>query len=133
MDHRLQPRIAVNPVCQARFRLGATACRYSAPKNSSCDPPAGTIRIAVVGAHLRGMPLNHQLTSRGASFVEATRTAAQYRLFALANSVPPKPALVRGAPGEAGESIEVELWDVPSGNLGSFIAEIPAISAPEVI
>lgn len=105
--------------------LGATGRRYSAPKKSPCHQPAGTIRIAVVGAHLRGMPLNHQLTSRGASFVEATRTAAQYRLFALADSVPPKPALVRSAPGEAGESIEVELWDVPSGNLGSFTAEIP--------
>lgn len=105
--------------------LGATRRGYATVQEIPGDSPAGSIRIAVVGAHLRGMPLNHQLTSRGAAFVQVARTAPEYRLFALANSLPPKPALVRVAPGESGESIEVELWDVPTGNLGSFIAEIP--------
>lgn len=105
--------------------LGATTQGYVPSERNLSDPPAGAIRIAVVGAHLRGMPLNHQLTSRGASFVELTRTAKEYRLFALTDARPAKPALKRAAPGEAGESIEVELWDVPAGNLGSFIAEIP--------
>lgn len=114
--HRLQHETTV--------LLGATACAYAV----SCEPLAGVpdvVRIAVVGAHLRGMPLNHQLTSRGAGFVEATHTAAQYRLFALTGSAPPKPALVRVPSGEMGRSIEVELWDVPTGCFGSFVAEIP--------
>ncbi|MBL8266441.1 allophanate hydrolase [Steroidobacter sp.] len=87
--------------------------------------PAGaaTVRLAVVGAHLSGMPLNHQLTSRDAVFVERCRTAATYQLYALANTTPPKPGLVKAA---AGAPIEVELWDVPLERFGSFGAEIPA-------
>jgi allophanate hydrolase len=81
------------------------------------------IRVAVVGAHLRGMPLNHELTSRGAEFVCSTRTAAIYRLFAIANTKPAKPGLLRGDPGD---SIKLELWDVPSFEFGSFVAGVPA-------
>jgi allophanate hydrolase len=84
-------------------------------------PP--TVRIAVVGAHLTGLPLNHQLTTRGARFVQRCRTAACYRLFALPNTTPPKPGLARHAQGQA---IEVELWDLPEAAVGSFVAEIPA-------
>lgn len=106
--------------------LGATGRsdpgRHSALRNG----PGNAIRLAVVGAHLRGMPLNHQLTSRGAAFVEATETANEYRLFALANSAPPKPGLVRVAQGEQGASIAVELWDVPRDNFGPFTAEVPS-------
>ncbi len=86
--------------------------------------PADTVRVAVVGAHLTGMPLNHQLTSRQARLVEETRTAAEYRLYALANTTPPKPGLARVA--EDGAGIVVELWDVPSAHFGAFVAEIPA-------
>jgi allophanate hydrolase len=105
--------------------LGATGHRYIAPRNGSRLPAANTIRIAVVGAHLKGMPLNHQLTSRGAAFVEATETADEYRLFALADSLPPKPGLVRAAAGERGASIQIEVWDVPTALFGSFTAEVP--------
>src|SRR5690606_18760346 len=52
------------------------------------------IRLAVVGAHLKDMPLHWQLTSRDAVFVEETTTAPTYRLYAMANSTPPKPALI---------------------------------------
>jgi allophanate hydrolase len=105
--------------------LGATGRRYIAPRNSSRAPAPNTIRLAVVGAHLKGMPLNHQLTSRGAAFVEATETADEYRLFALADSLPPKPGLVRVAAGERGASIQLELWDVPTALFGAFTAEVP--------
>jgi allophanate hydrolase len=72
------------------------------------------------------MPLNHQLVSRGAAFVEATCTAARYKLFALTGSRPPKPGLLRlGADESGGAAIAVELWDIPSGHFGSFVAEIP--------
>lgn len=89
--------------------------------------PAGIddqmVRIAVVGAHLRGMPLNHQLTSRDARFICETHTADEYRLYALSNTQPPKPGLARDGSGRA---ITVELWDMPVHLFGSFVAEIPA-------
>ena len=52
----------------------------------------------MVGAHLAGMPLNGELRSLGARLLETTRTAADYRLFALAATHPPKPGLLRVAP-----------------------------------
>ncbi|GFE87100.1 allophanate hydrolase [Steroidobacter agaridevorans] len=104
--------------------LGATGRALSAvAKETKPSIPATTVRLAVVGAHLTGMPLNHQLTSRDAVFVERCRTAASYQLYALANTTPPKPGLVRAM---TGAPIEVELWDVPLDRFGSFVAEIPA-------
>jgi allophanate hydrolase len=83
------------------------------------------LRLAVVGAHLTGMPLNHELAGRNAIFVEKTTTAKRYRLYRLTNSVPPKPGLSR-CDNEAGAAIEVELWDLPLCAVGSFLAGIPA-------
>lgn len=81
------------------------------------------IRIAVVGAHLRGQPLNHELTSRGGRFVSAGPTAAEYRLYAL-DTKPPKPGLVRVASG--GAAIAAEVWDLPVSGFGEFVAGVPA-------
>jgi allophanate hydrolase len=82
------------------------------------------VRVAVVGAHLSGMPLNHQLISRGARLVRATRTAAVYKLFSLKEQKPPKPGLVRVDNGH-GTSVEVEVWEIDAAGFGSFVAEIP--------
>ena len=81
------------------------------------------VQLAVVGAHLQGMPLHHQLTSRDARFVKACATAATYRLYAIANSVPPKPALVHAADGAA---IALEIYELDLASFGSFVAEVPA-------
>lgn len=85
--------------------------------------------LAVVGAHLRGEPLNHQLTDRGAQLVRTTRTAPRYRLYALSTQ-PPKPGLVRTADDRhvdpAAGSIEVEVWELDDAALGSFLTEVPA-------
>jgi allophanate hydrolase len=81
-----------------------------------------TIRLAVVGAHLEGMPLHWQLTSRKAKLVAATETAPTYRLHAMAESVPPKPALVHDATGAA---IKVEVYELGLAEFGSFVAEVP--------
>lgn len=83
------------------------------------------VRVAVVGAHLTGMPLNFQLTTRQAVLVEQTLTAAHYALYALAGTVPPKPGLARCAEGEQGHSLIVEVWDIPTARFGEFVAEIP--------
>lgn len=88
-------------------------------------PVGSRVRVAVVGAHLSGMPLNHQLTERGARLLRAARTTPDYLLYALNESTPPKPALVRTAAGH-GSCIAVEVWDLPVKNFGSFVAEIPS-------
>jgi allophanate hydrolase len=79
--------------------------------------------IVVVGAHLRGMPLNHQLTSRGARFLGRATTAATYELFALDGTVPPKPGLRRTTTD--GKPIEVEVWSMSTVAFGSFVCDIP--------
>jgi allophanate hydrolase len=87
--------------------------------------PAGErIAVAVCGAHLEGLPLNPQLTTRGATFVNRTRTAPMYRFYALPGGPPLRPGLIRVATG--GASIEVEVWSVPTEHFGSFVAGIPA-------
>nr|WP_314369623.1 allophanate hydrolase [uncultured Acinetobacter sp.] len=80
------------------------------------------IRVAVVGAHLTGMPLNFQLTTSDAVHIETTKTSKNYALYALNGTVPPKPGLARQ---QDGQSIIVELWDVPTARFGEFVAEIP--------
>jgi allophanate hydrolase len=84
-----------------------------------------TVRVAVVGAHLSGMPLNTQLTERNASLVATTETAPDYAFYALPGTAPPKPGLVRVASGE-GSCIAVEVWEMPVHHYGSFVAMIPA-------
>ncbi|UAW98924.1 allophanate hydrolase [Halopseudomonas nanhaiensis] len=106
----------------APWKAGATQRELPAPAPAR-DAPEGYVRLAVVGAHLTGMPLNTQLVERRARFVESTFTADNYRLYALPNTTPPKPGLIRSADGAA---IIVELWDVPLQAFGSFVALIPA-------
>ncbi len=88
------------------------------------DGVATEIQLAVVGAHLGGMPLHWQLTSRDARLVRRCRTAPVYRLYAMANSTPPKPALVHS--GEDGAGIEVEVYALGVEAFGAFVAEVPA-------
>lgn len=82
---------------------------------------ADYLDIAVCGAHLSGMPLNGQLTSRGARLSLTTRSGPDYRLFDLGGT-PPRPALVR-SPG--GAPIELEVWSVPAAGVAGFLAGIP--------
>jgi allophanate hydrolase len=81
--------------------------------------------IVVVGAHLNGLPLNHELTSAGGEILKRARTAPDYRLFALANTVPPKPGIIRD-PGFVGPGLEIEVWELPPAAFGEFVARIPA-------
>jgi allophanate hydrolase len=106
--------------------LGALGLAHPPLAPLSVVPAAGEIPIAVVGAHLAGMPLNGELKSLGARLLETTRTAPDYRLFALAGTHPAKPGLLRVAPG-AGASIELEIWALPAELFGRFVA---AVSAP---
>ena len=81
------------------------------------------LRVVVCGAHLKGLPLNHQLTSRGAQLIERTVSSPHYKLYALAGGPPFRPGMVRVAQG--GAAIEVEVWELPAAELGTFLAGIP--------
>ncbi len=86
------------------------------------------LRLAVVGAHLRGMPLHEDLLACGAEYEARTQTAPGYRLFALPGGPPERPGLCRDADGETGSgtSIEVEVYRIPRARLGDFLATVPA-------
>ncbi len=104
---------------------GATGEALGAPEPIAALAAPDTIRVAVVGAHLSGMPLNGQLRERGAVLAGTTQTAPHYRFFALPGTSPPKPGLLRVADG-AGARIALELWDMPLAHYGSFVALVPA-------
>jgi allophanate hydrolase len=87
--------------------------------------PSDRIEIAVVGAHLSGLPLNRELVELGASFSREVETTPDYRLFALPGSSPPKPGLLRIGEG-AGDAIKAEVWTLDPAGFGGFVAKIPA-------
>jgi allophanate hydrolase len=82
------------------------------------------VAVAVCGAHLQGLPLNHQLLERGAVLLERTLTTPDYRLYALPGGPPARPGLVRV--DAHGAAIEVEVWSMPAAAFGGFVAGIPA-------
>ncbi|MGV8917320.1 MAG: allophanate hydrolase [Pseudomonas sp.] len=81
-------------------------------------------RLVVCGAHLDGLALNWQLKQRGGRLLEATHSSADYQLYALAGGPPFRPGMVRVA--QDGVAIAVEVWELPSAELGSFLTGIPA-------
>ena len=87
-------------------------------------PATGEIAIAVLGAHLSGMPLNGELRVHGARLLETVSTAPDYRLYALAGDGMAKPGLLRVRKG-AGAAIEVEIWALPADGFGRFVAALP--------
>ncbi len=101
---------------------GATHWTLPSPSEST-EPDASWTRIAVCGAHLSGLPLNHQLTERGGRLLAQTCTAPAYRLYALPGGPPQRPGLIRR---DTGTAIEIEIWSLPLDEYGSFVAGIPA-------
>ncbi|SEA06383.1 allophanate hydrolase [Nitrosospira multiformis] len=99
-------------------------------KGSSQRPPPpehpALVRVAVCGAHMSGLPLNPQLTSRNGRLVASTTTSPDYKFYALPGTPPLRPGLVRVDKNERGFAIEVEVWELPASEFGSFVAGIPA-------
>jgi len=102
--------------------MGATG--RAPPPAPAVLRPEG-IELAVVGAHLSGLPLNRELTALGGVFVREAKTSADYRLYALPNTTPPKPGLLRVGAGE-GAKINVEIWSLTPAAFGAFVAAIPS-------
>ncbi len=105
----------------AACALPAGALGVPMPPPQSLLMQGEVVQLAVVGAHLSGMALNHELVSLGARLVRAVRTSARYRLYALPTT-PPKPGLVRG---DAGRAVEAEIWEMSATAFGRFVAAIP--------
>ncbi|HEY1723357.1 MAG TPA: allophanate hydrolase [Magnetospirillaceae bacterium] len=101
--------------------VGATG--HLVPATAMKAPPADTLHIAVVGAHLSGQPLNRELTERNAQLVRTARTKPGYRLYALKGGAIAKPGLLFDGLGAGG--IELEVWALSASAFGSFVAAIP--------
>lgn len=91
----------------------------------SIGPTESELVVAVCGAHMSGLPLNHELTRRGARFLGPARTSDAYRLYALPGGPPARPGLLRAAAGN-GARIALELWALPSREVGAFLRGVRA-------
>jgi allophanate hydrolase len=94
------------------------------PSNFNFVPPKHRLSIAVVGAHMSGLPLNHELTERHGRLEQAASTAPHYRLYALPGGPPHRPGLVRVP--EGGASVALEVWSLSTNQFGDFVGKIPA-------
>ncbi|RTL49132.1 MAG: allophanate hydrolase [Rhodocyclaceae bacterium] len=103
--------------------LGATG--HPQPTSASAGKlPSGQVKVAVCGAHLSGLPLNWQLTNRNGRLVKTVKSAPEYKFYALPGGPPHRPGMVRV--GSGGGAIEMEIWELPAKEFGSFVAGIPA-------
>lgn len=106
---------------------GVFTNRKAAELDDNLTGPAinfeSSIKLAVVGAHLKGLPLHWQLEQVNATYIGSPKTSKNYKLYALGNSGPIlKPGLRRV---EDGSKIQLELYSVPSARFGEFIAMVP--------
>jgi allophanate hydrolase len=116
---------SIGRVFHADTKLAVGAKSLAQPPLAPLPAHAGRdeIPIAVVGAHLSGMPLNGELKTLGGRLIASIKTAPDYELYALPTT-PPKPGMLRVDPGR-GTAIEVEVWAMPSSAFGKFVAAIP--------
>jgi allophanate hydrolase len=110
------------PMADALHRAFATTAGAT---GQPLPPPAEPDALAAdesalfcIGAHMAGLPLNHQITSLGGRFLREASTEAGYRLFALGN----RPGLMRAAEGGA---IAGEIWALPTSAIGALLAQVP--------
>lgn len=118
----LAARLHVRTVATAGATPHAPHLKSGAPDATLF--PSGQVQVAVCGAHLSGLPLNSQLTQRGGRLVRAVRSAPRYRFYLLPGGPLMRPGMVRVAQG--GAAIEMEIWELPAREFGSFVAAIPA-------
>jgi allophanate hydrolase len=117
---------AIGRAFHATTKLPLGALDYARPPLAEQTPTlaSGELALAVVGAHLSGMPLNGELRTLGARLIERNTTAPDYRLYALAGTKPPKPGLLRTKKGE-GSAIAIEVYALSDSAFGRFVAAVP--------
>lgn len=124
--HRDGPLLRLGGRLQRASVRTMGARRWPLPADDAVAPPfmpTGQVRVAVCGAHLSGLPLNGQLTARGARLVGAVRSSPDYKFYALPGGPPKRPGMVRVV--EGGAAIDMEIWELPAREFGSFVAGIP--------
>jgi len=82
------------------------------------------VDLVVVGAHMKGLSLNRQLTDIGGKFVRALKTKPIYNLYDISSSSLKRPGMVRSTSG--GAAIEVEVWRIPRTKAGEFLERVKA-------
>ena len=82
------------------------------------------MEIAVVGLHLSGQPLNHQLTTLDSRLKRSCKTSAEYKMYVLKDAKGEKPGLIR-LKTDGGVMFKLEIWEIPLQNVGKFISMIP--------
>ncbi|MGA2795344.1 MAG: allophanate hydrolase [Roseiarcus sp.] len=117
--------VAAQAQAHSGATMGATGLAAQAPPASPLRAPPGRIELAVVGAHMSGLPLNRELVELGGVLLREVETVASYRLYALPGTIPAKPGLLRVAPRE-GASIAAEIWGLDARAFGAFVANIPS-------
>jgi allophanate hydrolase len=107
-------------------RLAAIADHIHRSFTPELAPPAPADNLAAdetalfcIGAHMSGLPLNHQVTGLGGRFLRTARTTPDYRLHAMGN----RPGMARCDPGAA---IAGEVWAMPTTAIGALLALVPA-------
>ena len=120
---------AILPLADAMHRAADTGMGAARAAVPDAAPDAGVLGddmmlLVACGAHMSGLPLNHQLTERRATLVRTTRSAPNYRFYALEAFEPPRPGMIRT--DTDGVAIDVEIWAIPQAQFGSFMAGIPA-------
>jgi len=111
---------------QLHRQLGGSMGATGVPLPEATPAPGSKtayLPVAVCGAHMAGLPLNHQLTERGGRLLARTTTSANYRLYLMPGGPPQRPGLVRDRKGSC---IELEVWELPTVNLGDFLNQIPS-------
>ncbi|MEO8891275.1 MAG: glutamyl-tRNA amidotransferase [Coleofasciculaceae cyanobacterium] len=79
-----------------------------------------TINLAVNGTLMRGLELNSNLLTIGATFLQEAETAPQYRLWSINDR---HPAMLRVQSG--GNAIALEIWSVPTASLATILLQEP--------
>ena len=82
-----------------------------------------SVKLAVNGTLMRGLPLEKNLLDAGAFFLREAATAPCYRLWSINDN---NPAMLRVDPADPqAVSVAVEVWQVPDAGLASVLMKEP--------
>ena len=82
-----------------------------------------SVKLAVNGTLMRGLPLEKNLLDAGAFFLREAATAPCYRLWSINDN---NPAMLRVDPADPqAVSVAVEVWQVPAARLASVLMKEP--------
>jgi allophanate hydrolase len=116
------------------FPLPPVSAKHTVAVTTPVVKTGETVQLSVVGAHMSGLELNHQLVEIGGKLAKTCRTAPVYRFYDITKEGDKvrRPGLVRVKDGaakdkkEVGAAIETEVWSIPVEKLGHFVKNLKA-------